>query len=86
MTKLAPMSVTGLIMGVWFFALWSVITWAENGSPIRVHASTDVVQRRWRVRNRSGIMLAVFVKPMVRLMEEFDEYRSYSGRLKSRRS
>ena len=69
MTKLAPMSVTGLMMGVWFLAL-SVGNYM-GGRMAALYESMPLPTLFSAVGAFAivaGIMLAVFVKPMVRLM------------------
>jgi proton-dependent oligopeptide transporter, POT family len=69
MTKLAPMSVTGLVMGVWFLAL-SVGNYM-GGRMAALYESMPLPTLFSAVGAFAivaGIILAVFVKPMVRLM------------------
>jgi POT family proton-dependent oligopeptide transporter len=69
MTKLAPASVTGLMMGVWFLAL-SVGNYM-GGRMASLYESLPLPMLFSAVglfAIVSGVVLAMFVKPMVRLM------------------
>jgi proton-dependent oligopeptide transporter, POT family len=69
MTKLAPASVTGLMMGVWFLAL-SVGNYmgGRMASMYESLALPTLFGAVGAFAITAGIVLAIFVKPMVRLM------------------
>jgi proton-dependent oligopeptide transporter, POT family len=69
MTKLAPASVTGLMMGVWFLAL-SVGNYmgGRMASLYESLALETLLSAVGAFAIITGILLALFIKPMVRLM------------------
>ena len=72
MTKLAPVRIGGLMMGVWFLArsVGNFIGGRVSGV-LRVDAAAEPVRRRRAVRRScAGVILLLLAPPIKRLMGE----------------